>query len=125
MKTQKPKKTRASAQTLVSKAKPTNRKLPPDPDGLFKRAAARGKQVIAMYEKLNPGAEGFLVSNIVRDLICLSDRDPKLGNVDKECVFAVQSYQEFVAENMWAVGWYDDMEAAREAAEQKMFSDVK
>lgn len=99
-------------------------KLPPDPDGLFRRAAARAKKVIAMYENLNPGAEGHLVSNLVLDLICLSNRDSRLGDVDEECVFALQTYQKFVAENMWELGWYDDLEAAREAAEQMMLSGV-
>ena len=73
MKTKKPKQTRASTPTPVFKAKPKNRKLLPDPYGDFKRGAARAKKVIALYEKLNPGLDGeFLVSNIVRDLICLS-----------------------------------------------------
>ena len=98
------------------------RKLPPDPDGLFKRAAARARKVIAVYEKLNPDADDHLVSNLVLDLICLSDRDPELGNVDEECVFALQTYQRFVAENMWSLGRYDDFKAAQEAAEQMMLS---
>lgn len=102
----KPKKTRASAQTFKgSKAQPQKRKLPPDPDGLFKRAAARGKKVIAMYDNLNPGiGRDCLVWNLFLDLICLSERDPELGDVDEECVFALQTYEKFVKENEWVVG---------------------
>lgn len=126
MKTQKNKTTRASTQTPATKAKAENRKLPPDPDRLFKRGAARAKKVIALYEKLNPGLGGqFLVSNIVRDLFCLSVRDPKLGNVDDEYVFARETYLEFAAENMWEARWYDDMEAAKEAAERMLYPDLK
>lgn len=98
------------------------RKLPPDPDGLFRRAARRGKKVIAMYERLNPDAEGHFVSNIVLDLICLSDRDPELGNVDEECVFALRNYQQFLAENLFEVGLCDDLETARDAAGRMMLS---
>lgn len=126
MKTKKPKQTRASTPTPVFKAKPKNRKLLPDPYGDFKRGAARAKKVIALYEKLNPGLDGeFLVSNIVRDLICLSAHNPKLGNVDAECVFAMDTYLDFAAENMWEAGWYDDMESAREAAEKMVYPDLK
>ena len=121
MKTNKLNTAHPSTRTATSIADIKNGKLPPDPDGLFRRAAARGKKVIAMCDKLNPEAEGtFLVSNIVRDLICLSVRDPKLGSVDEECVFAIQSYQKLVAENIWAAGWYDDLDAALEAAEEMM-----
>src|SRR5688572_21759387 len=126
MKTQKIKKARTSTQTPVAKAKAENRKLPPDPYGEFKKGAARAKKVIALYKKLNPGlgVEG-LVSNIVRDLICLSARDLELGNVDEESVFAMETYLEFAAENMWEAGWYDNVEAAREAAEKMMYPDLK
>ena len=79
--------------------------VPPDPDGLFKTAAARAKKVIAMYDDLNAGlGQDFLISNLVFDLICLSDRDPKLGDVDEECVFALQTYEKFVTEHEYTVG---------------------
>jgi hypothetical protein len=126
MKTNKPK--NAPTLTLVagSNDKPENRKLPPDPYGDFERGAARAKSVIALYEKLNPWlGDECLVSNIVRDLICLSARDPKLGNVDEECMFAIQTYLEFAAENMWEAGWYDDMEEAQKAAERMLYPDLK
>lgn len=94
------KKKRASSAVYASKAKPQKRNLPPDPDGLFKRAARRGKKVIAMYDELNPGlARDDLVGNIVLDLICLSDRDPTLGDVEEACGFALQTYELFVKEN--------------------------
>ena len=125
MKTEKPKKTPTLTLVPASKDNPENRKLPPDPYGDFKRGAARAKEVIALYEKLNPGlGDECLVSNIVRDLICLSAREPKLGNVDIACVFAMESYLEFAAENMWAARWYDDMEAARQAAAKMMYPDL-
>ena len=125
MKIKMPKKTRAATPAPASNAKLRNRNLPPDTDGLFKRAAARGKKVITMYKNLNPEAEGNLVSNLLHDLMHRCDRDPKLGDFHDEHGFAVGMYQEFVAENMWALGWYDDLEAAQEAAEQMMLSDVK
>ena len=118
-------KTPAAIQNLASNAKLQKCKLPPDPDGLFKRAAARGKKVIAMYGQLNPDAEGNLLNNLMLDLICLSDRDTKVGNVHQEYVSAVQTYEKFVAENMWALGWYDDLEAAQEAAEEMTLSNAK
>lgn len=60
-------KTLPSAQAVkLSKAKPEVHKLPPDPDGLFKRATARAKTVIAMYDDLNPDwARGDLVFNLL------------------------------------------------------------
>ena len=78
-----------------------------------------------MYKKLNPEAEGFLVSNIVRDMFCLSACDGMLRNVDQECVFAITSHQDIVAEIMWEAGWYDDMETAMKAAEDMMYRDLK
>lgn len=126
MKTEKPKKTPTLTLVPASKDKPENRKLPPDPYGDFKRGAARAKEVIALYEKLNPGlGDECLVSNIVRDLICLSVRDPGLGNVDEEYMFARETYLEFAAENMWEARWYDDMEAAKEAAERMLYPDLE
>lgn len=74
MTVKKHKSTRASARTLASNAKPQKSKLPPDTDGLLKRAAARGKKVIAMYKSLNPDAEGHLLSNNFHDLMHLCDR---------------------------------------------------
>jgi hypothetical protein len=126
MKTQKVKKTGTSAKTTVAKAKAENRKLPPDPYGDFKRGAARAKKVIALYEKFDAGLElEYRVSDIVRDLICLSAQEPRLGNVDRACVFAMETYLEFAAENMWAARWYDDMEAAKEAAERMLYPHPK
>jgi hypothetical protein len=118
---------RRSAQKGNSTKRPLKqRKLPPDPDGLFKRAAARAKKVIAMYDELNPGlGRDSLVSNLLHDLMHLCDRDRKLGDFHEEHGSALWTYQDLLAENMWDLGWYDDLEAAREAAEQMMFSDVK
>ena len=121
----KSKNTRSPGHALKgSKAKPQTRKLPPDPDGLFKRAAARGKKVMAMYENLNPDAEMNFLSNLLHDLMHHCDRDLKLGDFHQQHGFAVGTYKQFVAENMWALGWYDDLEAAGEAAKEMMFSDV-
>ena len=126
MKAKKPQKTRASISTLDSKDSLRNRKLPQDPSGDFKRGAARAKKVIALYEKLSPGLDvEFLVSNIVRDLICLSACVPELGNVDEESVFAMETYLDFAAENMWEAWWYDDLETARVAAERMVYPDLK
>lgn len=126
MKTQKNKTTRASIQTSVAKAKAQNRKLPPDQSGDFKRGAARAKKVIALYEKLCPGLDvESVIGDLVHDLICLSAREPQLGNVDSACVSAIRTYLELAAENMWAARWYDDMEAAQKAAEQMMYPDLR
>lgn len=58
-----------------------------------------------MYDNLNPGiGREHLVGNLVLDLICLSDRNPELGDIDEECVFALQTYEKFVKENEWMVG---------------------
>ncbi|WP_162888216.1 hypothetical protein [Sphingomonas mesophila] len=84
------------------------RKLPPDPDGTFKRAAARGKKVIALYDDLNGEVErDGLVKCLIFDLICLSQRDPELGDVDEEYATARHTYVKFVKENEWIVGTPD------------------
>lgn len=104
-----PKKTRASAQTLKgSKTKAQKRKLPPDPDGLFKRAAARAKKVIAMYDNLAPDVgRDYLVKHLLHDLMHLSDRDPTLGDIGEEYVQAFRCYEKLVKENEWIVGTPD------------------
>lgn len=67
------KKKLASDTAMASKAKRKLNKLPPDPDGLFERAAERGKIVFVMYEALNPGpSRDDLVSNLLHDLMHLS-----------------------------------------------------
>ncbi len=125
MTTQKLEKIGASTRGLVSKSKPKNRKLPPELHGYLKRGAARAKAVLSMYEKLNPGLEGFLVSNIVRDMFCLSACEGMSRNVDTECIFAITSHQDIVAEFLWEAEWYDDMESAMKAAEAMMYPDLK
>lgn len=101
------------------------RELPPDPDGLFKRAAKRAKKVLAMYGQLNPGPErADLVANLLHDLMHLCDRDRTLGDFHKEHAFALTMYQDLLAENIWALGRYDDLESARAAAEQIMFREL-
>jgi hypothetical protein len=97
----KPKKTGASAEAVKARnAKPKKKQLPPDPDGMFKRAAARGKKVIAMYDDLNPGLHRKgLVDNLLFDLMHFSDRDPSLGDSEKNYWGAVGDYERFVEEN--------------------------
>lgn len=99
-------KAKPASNTIKRSERPLKQhKLPPDPDGLFKRAAARAKKAVAHYEMLNPDVtRDKLIANLVLDLICLSDRDPGLGDVDKECVSALQTYNRFVKENKWTVG---------------------
>ena len=76
-------------------------RLPPDPDGLFKRAARRGKKVVAFYEELYPDpGRDWLVANLLHDLMHCCDRVPELGNVDEECVRAISLYVGLVEENM-------------------------
>lgn len=97
----KTKKAYSSAKPVkLSKAKPAGHKLPPDPDGLFKRAAARAEQVISFYDDLNPDwPRRDLVFNIIFDLMHLCDRDPKLGSVDQAHGRAFEMYDEFIKEN--------------------------
>jgi hypothetical protein len=101
----KPKNARPSAKALkASKAKPQKRKLPPDPDGLFARAAARAKKVIAFYEKMYPDpGRDCLVQNLIHDLMHLADRDPSLGDIDEEAVWAIRMYDDLVKESEWMV----------------------
>lgn len=82
------------------------RKLPPDPDGLFQRAADRAKVIVAMYDALNPflGSD-YLISNILFDLMHLSDRDPSLGGYDEGEGRAHSIYEELVQENREMVRW--------------------
>ena len=83
--TMKSKKTRAATQALKgSKTEPQKRKLPIDPDGLFKRAAARGAKVIAMYDKLNPDlGRDYLVSNLIHDLMHPLRSRPNFGRCQR------------------------------------------
>lgn len=102
-------------------------KLPPDPGGLFESAASRAKKVLAIYDELYPeagGVEGgFLVTNLLHDLMHLCDREPKLGNFHQKYAEAVGVCQDLLAENMWTLGWYDDFETAERAAERMMFGE--
>lgn len=97
--------TRRSAKAhSVRNAKTPMRKLPPDPDGLFKRAAARAKKVVAMYDDLYPDAgREFLVSNLLHDLMHLCDRDATLGDLNEEYVQAFRLYESLVAESEFIV----------------------
>ena len=94
-------KTRPSAQAVkASKPKPKQHQLPPDPDGLFARAATRGMKLISKYQFLNPTVDRRdLLDNILFDLMHCCDREPALGNVDESCVYAIRLYDLFVAEN--------------------------
>ncbi|MFZ2980428.1 MAG: hypothetical protein WA085_05310 [Sphingobium sp.] len=106
----KPGQTRPSAQVVKalkanSIPKATQNQLPRDPDGLFKRAAARAKKVTAMYDDLNPGlGRDYIVENLLFDLMHLCDRDAKLGGFDNALGFAVQTYYKFIEENELMVG---------------------
>lgn len=103
MKNQNPKALRQPSKPNLAKAK--EHQLPPDPDELLKRAAARGKKVVAMYEKLNPDTgRYFLLLNLLFDLLQLCDRDPGLGNLDEELVAAIDMYEKFVEQNKFAAG---------------------
>jgi hypothetical protein len=120
------KKRASSAAAKACKATGKTNKLPPDPDGLFKRAAARAKKVMAIYEHLNPGpGRDDLVGNLLHDLMHLCDRDRTLGDFHEGHGLALWLYQDLLAENLCDVGWYNDLETAREAAEQIMFSGVE
>lgn len=100
-------------------------KLPPDPDGLFKRAAKRGKKLIAFYEELDPGlARDDLVSNVLHDLMHLCDRDEMHGNFHQGHGFALYLYQDLLAENLSDVGRCNDEEAAWKAAGRIMFREA-
>lgn len=93
-------KRRSAKAHSLRNAKPQMRKLPPDPDGLFKRAAARAKKVVAMYDALYPEAgREFLISNLLHDLMHLCDRDASLGDLNEEYVQAFHLYQSLVAES--------------------------
>lgn len=107
-----------------SKGVAPKRKLPPDPDGLFKRAAARGEKVIAFYLDLYPDAEGFELGNLLHDLMHFCDRNRKLDDFHEGHGFAISTYTDFVAENMWARDWYDDLETARSAAERMLLGEA-
>lgn len=88
-----------------SKAKPTKLRLPPDPDGLFKRAAARAEQILVLYDDLFPDLdEDYLVTNLLHDLMHFCDRHPSLKSFDEAHGFAVFTYERFVKENEWMVG---------------------
>lgn len=98
MKNQKPKALRQPGKPILAKAK--GHQLPPDPDGLFERAAARGIKLISKYQDLNPTVDRRdLLGNILFDLMHCCDREPALGNVDEWCVYAIRMYDRFVAEN--------------------------
>ncbi len=101
-----PKKCNSRAQSgLPSNSKRKPDKLPPDPDGLFKRAAARAKKVIAMYDDLNLEVErDDLITDLIHDLMHLCDRDPELGEFDEKCGRAFNIYDGLVKESKWMVG---------------------
>ena len=83
-----------------ARAKLQKRRLPPDPDGLFKRAGRRAKKVIALYDLMNPGlGRDYLVCNLLHDLMHLCDRDPTLGGFDESCGTALAVYEGLVEEN--------------------------
>ncbi len=95
---------RGSAQKAASTRSPRNQnKLPPGPGGLFKRAGARANKVIGWYDKLNPEAgprsDGFLLMNLLHDLMHLCDREPTLGDFHDEYAWAVHMYDTLVEES--------------------------
>jgi len=102
----KPKNTRAPTHNVkTSKAKPTKHKLPPDPDGMFKRAAARAEKVLALYDDLFPDlGEDYLIPHLLHDLMHFCDRHPTLKSFDESHGFAIYTYERFVKENKWIVG---------------------
>lgn len=88
----------------ASKAKPHKRKLPPDPDGLFKRSAARARKVVAKYENLYPEVtRDCLVTSLVHDLMHLCDRDSTLGDFYENYVSALETYAGLVEQNLCLV----------------------
>jgi hypothetical protein len=96
-------------------------KRPPDPDGTFKRAAARAKKVITFYEELYPDpGRAWLVANLLHDLLHLCDRDRTLGSFTKSHGDALWIYEDLAAENMWVMDWYDDLVQAHEAAREML-----
>lgn len=95
MKTQKPKKTPLSALGPPVLDKPEKRKRRRDRDGYFLEIAARAKKVIALYEKLNPGAEQHeLVWFLLLDLMSLCDEESTLGTVDDAYAYAGSIYED-------------------------------
>ena len=94
-----PSKTSAAKHTTkaASKAEFKQHKIPPDPWKTNEECAARAKKVIAPYRKL-AGAE-YAVFNLLHDLMHLCDRDPTLGNLHEDYVFALENYEEHIDEN--------------------------
>jgi hypothetical protein len=83
-----------------AKGKSEKRKLPYDPDGTFKRAAARGMAVMEHYRELNPGLGDMgEVSNILFDLINFCDRVRGFEDFDEAHAWAVDTYETFKTEN--------------------------
>lgn len=110
---------RAAATNIKS---PKQQKRPPDPDGLFKQAAARAARLLEIYRELNPQAKGHFLANMLLDLICLSERKRATADVHRDYVTALDWYVRLAAENMWAAGWFDDFRAAREGVEEMMLT---
>jgi hypothetical protein len=114
-----------SSGSALNASKKATHKRPPDPDGLFERAASRARDVLAMYDVINPGlGDDYLVSNLLHDLLHLCDRDHRLGNFHESHGSALALYQDLAAENICDLGWYDDLEAATEAAERMLFRET-
>ena len=119
--TKKAKRTSVSNKREENDSKRKVHKRPPDTDGLFKRAAARAKKVVAFYEELYPDpGRAWLLANLLHDLLHLCDRDRTLGSFDKSHGRAFGLYEDLAAENMWVLDWYDDMDTAREAAREML-----
>lgn len=94
-------KTSASSKNgMVAKTNPQGRRPPPDPDGYFRKLAARGNKAITLYEKLNDGAErDELVWFLLLDLMHLCDRDRTLGHFEDACIKASEIYEDLVAQS--------------------------
>ena len=91
---------KSSKATKPPKARSQKRKLPPDPDGTFKRAAARGKKVMSMYRELYPEAGRQDALNcLLFDLMNLCDRNPSLEDFDDAHASAFDTYETFKREN--------------------------
>lgn len=81
--------------------------LPPDPDGLFKRAASRGNKVIAFYEELYPDpGRDWLVANLLHDLMHFCDRNGAIfGDFATDEANAHYLYDSLLEENLDDLGW--------------------